>query len=561
AEIPLTTNGKLNKKALPEFEIVNTKEYSAPVTDIQKMLCELFESVLNIEQVGITDDFIELGGDSIKVIRLISLLRDKGYSVSVKDIMQRRTVESIEKILKSCKSELNYEQGEVIGKVKSTPMMNEFEKWSLSKPEHFNQSYLINVGNVSDDIIKKAVESIVIHHDILRAIYVDNNLEIQGVENSKLFDFFSFNLTNVTYSAKDFENKCNEIQQSMNLKEGPLCKVIAVENNGEKFVVFIIHHLLVDGVSWRIIQEDMETAIRQQLNDEEIILPPKTASFIDWSNAIYEYAESEEFESVSKYWNSVIPELAENSFNLPNDSIIDNARAENILLEFSKDETQKIRESGSAYNTSLKEILLTALAITANKFTQQTKVTVLIEGHGREKIHKDILTDRTVGWFTNLYPVVLVSKFDFGETIVKNKEIIRNVPNNGFGYMLMDNRLSNSRNHILFNYLGEFEGADNSKFSSESYSLGMDVAEENSSKINNNISFNGLLLGDVLTFNVAYNAQKYSHNTVAEFVNEFHNSLVELADYCNGYEDTMFTASDFSDDLDNDEFDSILDLL
>ncbi|MEE1282733.1 MAG: condensation domain-containing protein, partial [Acutalibacteraceae bacterium] len=560
-KIPVTTNGKLDKKALPEAEAKPAREYVAPVNDVQEMLCGLFESVLKVENIGIEDDFIELGGDSIKVIRLISLLRDKGYSASVKDIMQRRTVASIEKILKSDKSELSYEQGEVVGVIKNTPMINEFVKWNLAKPEHFNQTYLIGVGAVSDEIIKKAVESIVIHHDILRAVYTDNTLKVQSVEESKLFDFYSINLTETSYTVDMLNDKCNEIQQSMNLENGPLVKVLSVENNGQKFVVFIVHHLLVDGVSWRIIQEDMETAIAQQLNGEEIVLPPKTVSFIEWSNAIYEYAESDEFADVSRYWNKEIPKLSENNFALPADSSVNNAKSEPIALEFSSEETQQIKDSGSAYNTGIKEILLSALAITVNKMSQQENVTVFIEGHGREKIHKEILTDRTVGWFTNLYPLVLVSKADFGETIIENKEIIRNVPNNGFGYMLMNNRPSNSKDYILFNYLGEFEGDDSSDKSKENYTLGMDVAEENSAVINNDISFNGLVSGDILTFNIAYNAEKYSVDTIKEFVEEFRSSLLRLADYCNGYEDTMFTASDFSDDLDSDEFDSILDLL
>ena len=154
-----------------------------------RAVCEEFAEILNAEKVGVKDSFYELGGDSIKAIRIISKLRNLGYTVTVKDIMNGKTVEKIAVEVKTRLEETKYEQGEVVGMVEPTPIIKEFFGWNLLKPWYFNQSMMFMVDVINNVVIRQAVEEIVKHHDMLRVVCRDNLLEILSITESKLFDF------------------------------------------------------------------------------------------------------------------------------------------------------------------------------------------------------------------------------------------------------------------------------------------------------------------------------------------------------------------------------------
>ena len=378
---------------------------------------------MNVEKIGIQDSFFEFGGDSIKAIQIISKLRNSGYNVTVKDIMNGKTPEKIALYVKNVDEKQNYEQGEVTGKVESTPIIKRFGEWALVKPEHYNQSAMISVDEIDNRVIYEAVNELVKHHDILRAVYKNKELEILPIAENKLCDFYEFDYSSEADKHKAVENKCNEIQESIDLEQGPLVKVAVFELGETKQMMFCIHHLAIDGISWRILQEDFETAVSQIKAGKKVTLPEKTASFIEWSQKLKEYGEKLESKE-KEYWKNASAKISEGHVAVE----YSETETGNAVAEFSKETTEKLlTKSSNAYDAKVDEVLLAGLARAVGRITGQKNVAVMLEGHGREEIHEPINIDRTVGWFTNIYVVSLAYSEDNDEAIISAKESMQRI--------------------------------------------------------------------------------------------------------------------------------------
>ena len=543
-EIPMTRNGKLDKRALPEIEAIAAKEYIAPRNEAEEVVCEAFSVILDVEKVGIQDNFFELGGDSIKAIRIISKLRNTGYTATVKDVMNGKTAEKIAIAIKKNTEERKYEQGEVTGKVELTPIMKLFGEWKLAKPEHFNQAIMVSVTGVENGVIKQAIEELVKHHDILRAVYVNNELEILPFAESRLCDFYEFDYSQVEDKHKAVEEKCTEIQGSIDLANGPLVKIAIFELGETKQMMFCIHHLVVDGVSWRILSEDFESAVSQIKAGKKVILPEKTASFIEWSKKLKEYGENLRCKE-NEYWKKVNDKIAEGHIT----GEYTETEAGYEVAKFSKETTEKLlTKSGNAYGAKVDEVLLAGLARTVGRITGQKSVAIKLEGHGREEIHEPILIDRTVGWFTNIYAVSLECSEDDDVSIINAKDTLRNVPNMGMGYGYTEHE---GEPDICFNYLGDFNEGNVQNISQ--YSSGLETAKEND--MLDNILINGKILSEEFSFEIICQ-KKYGQQFAEQIKIEFEKSVGELAEYCEKITETLKTSSDMiASSLDESEVD------
>ncbi|MBE5929370.1 MAG: amino acid adenylation domain-containing protein, partial [Lachnospiraceae bacterium] len=486
--IPVTRNGKLDKRALPEIEARTGNEYVAPESETEAAVCRAFETMLGIEKVGVYDSFFELGGDSIKAIRVVSKVRSEGYTITVKDILQKRTPKSIA-LYAVREEENNYYQGEVTGKVQDTHVMRQFKSWSFGKPEHFNQSMMIPV-QADTEVIKKALNELVCHHDILRAVYRDGGLEILSYEESRKYDFFEYDLNDCENPESKIHDLCTEIQSGIKLEEGPLMRVGLFDTAKGRYMMICIHHYVVDGVSWRILLEDFDTAVDACQKNQKIKLPAKTASFIEWTELLREYSKTEEVEEEREFWNNFEDNKEAKRLQISESDITDSINNYS-RFELSSDMTRNLlRNAGRAYNTQINDLLIAALGIAIRKHTGQESIAVGIEGHGRETIHKPVNTDRTVGWFTSLYPVVVDCKNDIEESIVTTKDMLREVPNNGIGYGLLYDTNINEYVDVYFNYLGEMDSEENSK-----NSVGLPTGESSSkyNKVPGYLSVNALV--------------------------------------------------------------------
>ncbi|MBR5773425.1 MAG: AMP-binding protein, partial [Clostridia bacterium] len=548
--IPVTKNGKLDKKALPELESVGGRDYVAPKTCEEFAVARVFSGVLGVKRVGANDDFFELGGDSIKAIRVVTKLRDENYDISVMDVMQSRTPSAIAPRLKNAEGN-RYEQGEVNGEVVLTPVQRDFFASNMAVPSHYNQATMLYKADGFDaDILKRALDAIVIHHDILRAVFANGTQAILSSEESRMYDLYEY-----TLSEGEIEGKCTEIQSGINLENGPLMKVGLFHTEGGDHLLLCMHHLVIDGVSWRIVIEDFVSAYRQSEQGADIILPEKTASFMQWAKNLAEYADSDELYEQAEYWDKIAREMK------PMDA---GSRFENYSIELDADVTSALLyDAHKAYGTEINDLLLTALGLAYMEWTGNDRVEVELEAHGREQVGRPLATDRTVGWFTSVYPICLKTFDSIGDSIIENKEMLRKIPNHGIGYGILKYlkcRYDNIRSEVCFNYLGQFDTEANNMEGIEisPLSVGESIAAANAP--HNRVTFNGSVKGGKLIFEIIYASNYYTRAQIEQLGSLYCDAIIRINNVCSGQEETVKTASDFGLDISQDALNEIFDL-
>jgi non-ribosomal peptide synthase protein (TIGR01720 family) len=545
--IPITRNGKLDKRALPEIEVRTETEYVAPRNEMEEQLCAIFEEILGVRQVGIKDSFFALGGDSIKAMRVVSKMREVGCDLNVKDIMSGLIIEEISERTKTAR-ELIYEQSEVRGEVRATPIMEAFERWGLEEPHHFNQAMMVKVEAAAAEV-EEAIKALVSHHDMLRAVYAEGRLSILGNEE-KCYDYEVCDCRGESDEEEKIEQECDEKQRSINLEKGPLFKCVLFQVEEGSHLFMCLHHLVVDGVSWRILIEDLQSGLKQLKEGKEIKLPKKTASFKEWSEVLREYKESKKLNKEEAYWKSIQEKMKEGRYK-------GKAKGEEsgyatISMKLDEEETRKLlKESREAYTTEINDLLLSALGMAIKEVKGQDKITVRLEGHGREKLHKPIKVDRTVGWFTSMYPVILECFEEVEESIIQTKEMLRKVPNHGIGYGLLSGRIEES--DISFSYLGEIEEGKEAR---KSYRTGRSVSEKN--QLLGGIVMNGIIQDKQLMFSLTYERSKYSEKEMSELIKVYKERLLKEIFHCINKEEVIKTPSDFTG---NDVTTSVLSIL
>ncbi len=550
-KIPVTINGKLDARALPEIVNRSRSEYVVPETDAEKAICKAFGDILGISKVSVDEDFFELGGDSIKAIRIVSNVRENHYLISVKDIMTGRTPRKIA-IVAVAENTVMYEQGEVTGIVEKTPIIQEFERWKLKKIEHFNQSLMINTHD-DEETTALILEELVKHHDMLRAVYTDGQIEIKSFEQNIKYLVSVYDLCGLCDKAAFVEEKANELQRSMDLEKGSLFKAVLFKDEDKNTLLLVAHHIVIDGVSWRILLEDYLNASKQLNSGQTIILPRKTASFIEWAKYLNKYGSSDEIVNQQKYWANVMNEVAEGGISCDLDAHDNDGKITVSLDEVSTDSL--LHDVNKKYNTEINDILLSALGMAVYEHTKQSKVAIMLESHGRELSECNMQIDRTIGWFTAIYPIVLKLGLNIQESIIETKEMLRKIPNKGIGFGFYHGKIIEP--DITFNYLGSLE-KQTEEFLSE-YSKGDDVSTENS--LQSGITCNAFVIRNQLEIEFSYEGDRYLLRTVKNIANSFIECLKEIISYCEETEESIQTYSDVSvGDVMEEDFE-LLDLL
>ena len=460
-EMPLTPNGKVNTKALPTPDIEHT-EYVEPEGEEEAVVAECIAQVLSMEgKVGALDNFFALGGDSIKSIRLVSMLRQKGVSLSVADVMKAKTVRAIAALAES-DVESNISQEVVTGEILPGAIQRWFFSQNMPHAEHFNQSVAVESKTpINIDALKKSLDAVCIHHDMLR----------MRTENGKLFinetDKTLYDLSEITVNSKEeITPHASHLHTSIDLQHGPVMKVGVYHLPDSDVLVLICHHMAVDGVSWRIITDDLITSYNQLIAGKEISLPKKTHSFKYYTEAIQRYRDSYKLSLEKPYWENVQKKM----LKLPKGG----SSAEDIRyfnIQFKNDCLKHLlTDAHRAYNSTENDLLISAFLRSYRDVTGHDSVSLMMEGHGREPIHEPIVSDRTVGWFTSMYPVVVEGlNGDIRHDIRLVKETFRAVPNKGLGYGILqyipslegDKNLRTDVDECLgFNYLGDVKSED-----------------------------------------------------------------------------------------------------
>jgi non-ribosomal peptide synthase protein (TIGR01720 family) len=529
--------------------------------------------------VGIDDNFFELGGDSIISLQVIARANQAGLHLTPKQLFKHQNIAELAAVAITKKSPLA-EQGLVTGQACLTPIQKWFFEQNLSNQHHFNQAVVLE-GRIDLGLLKQVLEHLLLHHDALRSKFVPIEsgwqqvyLSSTEIDISAALNCYDFSKLSETEQKIAIETTANELQASLNLATGSLLRVGCFDLGASQpgRLLIVIHHLVVDGVSWRILLEDLQTAYEQLSQGAQVTLPAKTTSFQQWSQKLWEYGRSTTLQQEFDYWQAQLPKL---SNPLPVDLAGgDNTMAsvKHISSHLSCQETQVLlKEVPQIYHTQINDVLLTALVQAFTQWTGETTLLVDLEGHGREDLVEEVDVSRTVGWFTAIYPVVLNlgETFDPGSALKKVKEELRSIPHRGIGYGVL-RYLSDEpkvrqqlrtlpQAQVIFNYLGQFDQSisPSSLFSFAQESSGL--AQSLQDKRSHLLEINGMVSQGQLQLTWSYSQNLHSPSTIETLAQEYLAALRVLIAHCQSPDAGGFTPSDFPlAKLDQDELDAAL---
>ena len=565
-EMPLTPNGKVNRKALPAPDYSREqlgREYVAPRDAAEEVLAGIWAGVLNVKQVGVNDNYFELGGDSILSIQIIARANQSGLHLTPKQLFQHQTIAELAAVA-GASQVIAAEQGSVTGSLPLTPIQHWFFEQNLPDANHFNQSVMLEIREAVDEtLLRRVAQKLVEHHDALRTRFFGTEAgwqqTIPAQESAQVFSSEDFSHLGDEELSTAIETIAQRTQTRLNLSDGPLMRVVFFNAGAHRAarLLIVVHHQVIDGVSWRILLDDLHTGYAQSQRGEEISLPMKTTSFKHWSERLQTYAQSDALKQESAFW---LNESRNAAGRLPVDNpdgvnTSDSARTLSVTL--SVEATRGLlRDVPNVYRTQINDALLAALIWTYAAQSGQTSLLVDLEGHGREELFADVDLSRTVGWFTTLYPVPLTLENGSSpaHALKQVKEQLRAIPNRGIGYGLLrylgDAELGKQLRalptaEIIFNYLGQFDQVlpKDSAFApaGESSGKGRSASGHRSHLLEVDASVgNGQL-----QVNWTYSENVHRRATIENLAADFINALEQIVSFCRSHEAVVFTPSDF----------------
>ncbi|MBQ4816178.1 non-ribosomal peptide synthetase [Bacillus pumilus] len=572
--LPMTANGKVDLKALPAPDMeAGQTAYEAPRDEVETLLCDIWEDVLGVSEVGIHDHFFFLGGDSIKGIQMASRLTQAGWKLDMKLLFQYPTIAELRPYIEEA-DQLTADQSSIEGEVMLTPIQRWFFERTFTDQHHWNLSMMLHAPNGFDlSMTEQVMQKLLSHHDALRMVYRQENDSILQYNQRELTEpiaMISHDVSKEHDVKKAISTYANEYQRQLNLETGPLMKVICLRAKDGDHLLIVTHHLVIDGVSCRILLEDFMSLYQQAAQGQTLVLPPKTHSFKEWAEAIERYAQSKPLKSQSEYWNEIdrMPMTT-----LPVDHEVTKrkvAQTKAVQMQLSESETEHLlTDIHLPYTTEMNDILLCALGLAVQEWTGESHVHVQLEGHGREDILSGLDVSRTIGWFTSMYPVVLKAKPDqsIAEAIKGTKEMLRRVPNKGIGYGILKylTATESSGQHvqpeISLNYLGQIDQEVTTElFGPSAYDMGRQASPDSEAVYKLNLS--GLVQHNRFKLSCSYCSDEYEEETIQKFMALLKEKIQSIITHCLAQHEREFTPSDFSaGDLEMDEMDDIFDML
>ena len=554
-KIPIAPGGKIDKNALPEPKLIRGSVYEEPANETERVISSCIQKILGIEEsIGRNDNFYELGGDSIMAIRLVSILRQQGVDVRASWILKSSSVKDLALLCTGSENSGVYMPKEKLsGPVGDSAIISFFKAQKFPKPMHFDQSILLKInGGLDSTILAEAITAIVRHHDILRAVWKEDNLVIESE------DIKTDLLVYPESSKEDITRICEGLKESF--EEGkPLFKAALI---GGRYLFLTAHHTVVDGVSWRIIMDDLTDACSQLKEKKEVVLPQKTLSYMGYVKAQKDYAESYGILRDVPYWKDVKEKLFEKTPDIEND----HSRSFGLWEErLDREATSRFLSTPfDMVNATAEDGLMTAVGRALYNVKGKADLSVRMEGHGREEFINGLILDETVGWFTSIYPVLLEGlSEDLLSVLLTVKETLHRVPGRGVSYGILQyltDELSEKDPipDISFNYLGVMEtGVRDSLFDFEvEIDTGRDIAKENT--FGPGLAINCMVAAGSFTLRLEYDRALYTEAEIREITGEIFGNLEKLESLLGQQVAKSVTASDLGENKwTNEEFQAV----
>ncbi len=577
---PMLPNGKIDKKSLSTLMQLTPSESSKsiqkPTNDIETKLVAIWQEVLQLETIGIQDNFFEIGGDSISSIQIIAKARKAGIQLQPNQVFDHQTIAELALFIHPITTPKVLEET-IVGEVQLTPIQHWFFEVHTAAPHFWNQIVQIsNVDTISYESIAKVIKALVGYHDALRLSFMNHNdrwtahvLDIQAIQCCFYVDVSTF--VTIEEQEQQIKEEITKVQQQCRLEEGGLFRVLYFECGRiqQHKVYLIAHHLGIDMVSWNSIFSDFTIGIQQVQQNTAIQFKPKTNSIRDWGTYLLERSEAPEIIAELPFWEA----QRTNTIAFPADFTVANGvLPEHTIVmhqsKFSSADTEALlHKVNEAYITKIEDILITALLSTLCNWAGITQCCMGLERHGRNTTSNVMDVSNTIGWFTAFFPVNLhyAPNEALGTVIKSVKEQLRAIPNDGIGYGILKYLSQPFRNRpslqqapqIIFNYLGiqsaTFENTDiQFQYSTEGF-------RDSLSERTYGIEINAFVLDNQLQMNWSYSTALYTEKTLLALVRNFENTVQDLITHCTQKEVREYTPSDFPESgLNQDDLDHLM---
>ncbi|CAH2791700.1 MAG: Polyketide synthase modules and related proteins, partial [Candidatus Burkholderia crenata] len=565
--LPRTPNGKLDRSALPAPVFV-TEGYREPRTAKECTLCQLFAQVLDLPQVGIDDAFFDLGGDSISSIQLASRARKRGWHVTPNQVFRYPRVQDLATVMLPLTNGVESVQEEPCGDLTLTPILRWM--WENGPYRLFHQSQLLRApsGLRRADLLAM-VQALLDHHDALRMrLHEDDGearMTILPVGTTRAEDCVRrIEIVGVDAVERQvvLARETDEAILRLDSECGRLVQVVWLDAGSEEgWLRLVIHHLAVDGVSWRVLLSDWQQAWADVCVGCAISLDPVGTSFRNWALCLQRDAQSPQREAELAYWCSMLSTtdmpLGRRAFDPARDTT---RTKQSLSLSLPVRTTQALlTQAATRFHAQANDVLLTVFVLAMAAWRRQCMghapdaLLFDLEGHGRETQDTAIDLSRTVGWFTSLFPVrvrldavdlddALGEGASLGRLLKSVKEQLHALPDRGLGFGLLRylnqgtaaELAAHGQPQIGFNYLGRFAASEGGDWQLAS-DVGIEAGQDPEMPLPHPLSFDAHTLdrthGPELTAIWSWGSELFSSDEIAELAQLWQQAAMALAEH------------------------------
>jgi iturin family lipopeptide synthetase B len=561
--LPLTAHGKLDVAAVRALRTrqaaASGPVFEAPASEREELLAGIWAEVIGVDRVGRHDRFISLGGDSIKSIQILARLRARGLTVDLKDLFRYPTVAELAPRLQERRTTQVATAG---GAFALTPIQRRFFEEHQVESAHYNHAVLLRFDRETDVArLRQALQHLQDTHGALRQRF-EQTADGWSATIAPAGEAVAFTVEDLRREPEALEamqRLSAREQTGFSLSAGPLVRATLFRLPDADRLLLVAHHLVVDGVTWQIVLEDLAAALAGEPVMEA------TDSLAAWSAALHASASDSRVLAELPYWQAMDEDDGAVAAAIGEAGHYADAVEESI--EWTAPETADLlRRAPAAYQTNAGELLLTAAARALGRWTGGRRVQIALEGHGRDGV-PGVDVSRTAGWFTALYPFMLdLEDQPVGRRIRQLKEDLRQVPNGGTGYGIL-RYLSqapaaarlHARPRVSFNYLGEFRTVD----SAGSFALCDDPIAPSASPAGPRpfaLEIAAIVVADRLRLSLIFAATRLARSRVRELRNALDEELRRVVEHCITREATELTPADLTHKgMTLDELDDLFD--
>ena len=567
--------------------------FAAASTDAERVLAEIWADLLDVARVGVHDNFFELGGDSITSLLVVSRAARAGLRITARQFLDHQTVAGLAAVAERVAAPVGVRDRakDTTDEVALTPVQHWFFEQGLTRPGHWNQNVSLAVGgDVAADVLAEwlvpVLAAVVARHDALRTRFhrdADGRWIARAVPVAEAVEAISVSLVSLL-DRPDWARALDETAraaQEFDLGKAPLLRAVVVDGGSadRRRLLLVAHHLVVDGVSWRVLLADLETGLRQVAAREPVRLPPAGTTNAAWADALVALSCAPEILAELDFWRAQQVDGADLPIELPDaPAHAVEATVRHIEVELTAADTdQLLRLVPRAYRTHIDDVLLTAFGRAVAARTGRTRLLVALESHGRDDdLVRDAELAETVGWLTAIAPVRLAlpdPAEDLGASLVAIKEQLRAVPRRGLGYGLLRHlnprvgpelaRLP--RPTVSFNNLGRFDtgidpaAADTAGLVLRPAPEADPPAHHDDNRRPHLVDVNLVTVDGRLRLAFSYSPEHHTDATVRGLAEDTVAQLRALVEHCVARTRTVSTPSDFPESgLDQRQLDNLL---